>query len=76
MNFGRGGIRTLDTRLTYTRFPSVLLKPLGHSSVSENKSLSTIVDFGFIVNLIHCRILGYEVRSTKERGILQEGTPS
>jgi hypothetical protein len=44
--------------------------------VSENKSLSTIVDFGFIVNLIHCRILGYEVRSTKERGILQEGTPS
>ena len=31
--FGRGGIRTHGTRLTYTRFPSVLLKPLGHSSM-------------------------------------------
>lgn len=76
MNFGRGGIRTLDTRLTYTRFPSVLLKPLGHSSVSENKSLTKLVDFGFIVNLIHCRILEYEARRTKNREILQKGTPS
>ena len=29
---GERGIRTLDTLLTYTRFPSVLLKPLGHLS--------------------------------------------
>ena len=27
---GEGGIRTLDTLLTYTRFPGVRLKPLGH----------------------------------------------
>ena len=26
------GIRTLDTLLTHTRFPSVRLKPLGHLS--------------------------------------------
>ncbi len=33
VNGGERGIRTLDTLLTYTRFPSVLLKPLGHLSV-------------------------------------------
>ncbi|MES9961302.1 MAG: hypothetical protein ABW089_12805, partial [Sedimenticola sp.] len=27
---GEGGIRTLDTLLTYTHFPGVLLQPLGH----------------------------------------------
>jgi hypothetical protein len=27
---GERGIRTLDTLLTYTHFPGVLLKPLGH----------------------------------------------
>ena len=27
------GIRTLDTLLTHTRFPSVRLKPLGHLSI-------------------------------------------
>ena len=30
---GERGIRTLDTLLTYTRFPGVLLQPLGHLSV-------------------------------------------
>ncbi len=30
---GEGGIRTLDTRLTYTHFPGVLLQPLGHFTV-------------------------------------------
>ena len=30
--YGGGGIRTHDTGLAYTRFPSVLLRPLGHSS--------------------------------------------
>ena len=29
---GEGGIRTLGTVLTYTHFPGVLLKPLGHLS--------------------------------------------
>jgi hypothetical protein len=29
---GEGGIRTLDTLLTYTHFPGVLLQPLGHFS--------------------------------------------
>ena len=27
---GEGGIRTRDTELPYTRFPGVLLQPLGH----------------------------------------------
>ena len=29
---GAGGIRTLDTLLTYTHFPGVRLRPLGHCS--------------------------------------------
>ena len=29
------GIRTLDTLLAYTRFPSVRLRPLGHLSKSN-----------------------------------------
>ena len=33
-NDGGGGIRTHDTFVTYTRFPSVLLRPLGHSSTT------------------------------------------
>jgi hypothetical protein len=32
MSGGERGIRTLDTLLTYTHFPGVLLKPLGHLS--------------------------------------------
>src|SRR5690606_2365721 len=30
---GAGGIRTHDTLLTYTHFPGVRLRPLGHRSV-------------------------------------------
>ena len=37
--FGGGGIRTHDTLITYTRFPSVLLRPLGHSSIEIILSL-------------------------------------
>jgi hypothetical protein len=37
--FGERGIRTLDTLLTYTRFPGVLLQPLGHLS-SETKNIA------------------------------------
>ena len=32
-NGGERGIRTLDTLLTYTRFPGVLFQPLRHLSV-------------------------------------------
>ena len=32
---GERGIRTLDTLLTYTHFPGVLLQPLGHLSGFE-----------------------------------------
>ena len=34
------GIRTLDTLLTHTRFPSVRLKPLGHLSIFYLSSLN------------------------------------
>lgn len=30
MNGGEGGIRTLDTLLTYTHFPGVRFQPLSH----------------------------------------------
>ena len=30
--YGEGGIRTLGTRIEYTRVPGVHLKPLGHLS--------------------------------------------
>ena len=32
---GQGGIRTLETLLTFTRFPGVRLQPLGHLSRCE-----------------------------------------
>ena len=32
---GAGGIRTLDTLLTYTHFPGVRLRPLGHRSAAR-----------------------------------------
>ncbi len=35
MGGGEGGIRTLDTLLTHTRFPSVRLQPLSHFSISK-----------------------------------------
>lgn len=35
---GRGGIRTHGTGLAYTRFPSVLLKPLGHPSKRSTRA--------------------------------------
>ena len=39
-NGGERGIRTLGTLLTYTRFPGVLLQPLGHLSVQANAEYS------------------------------------
>ena len=38
---GWGGIRTLGTLLTYTRFPGVRLKPLGHPSREARDPSST-----------------------------------
>ena len=38
-NGGESGIRTRDTLLEYTRFPSVRLKPLGHLSTENNFSI-------------------------------------
>ena len=35
LNGGETGIRTLDTLLAYTRFPSVRLQPLGHLSIKK-----------------------------------------
>src|SRR5690606_34639154 len=40
---GEGGIRTLDTLLTYTHFPGVLLQPLGHLSKTwETQFMQTL----------------------------------
>lgn len=40
---GERGIRTLDTLLTYTRFPGVLLQPLGHlTTLLETRFPSTL----------------------------------
>ncbi len=42
-HYGGSEIRTHGTLVTYTRFPSVLLKPLGHpSKTAELKSVSWI----------------------------------
>ena len=38
---GERGIRTLGTLLTYTRFPGVLLQPLGHLSSKVNVKYSS-----------------------------------
>ena len=39
---GRGGIRTHGTLLTYTHFPGVRLKPLGHPSLQHQNNPSRI----------------------------------
>jgi len=38
---GEGGVRTLDTLLTYTHFPGVRLQPLGHLTKSFSKPHSS-----------------------------------
>jgi hypothetical protein len=43
-NGGERGIRTLDTLLTYTRFPGVLFQPLRHLSVLHVTSFQEISD--------------------------------
>lgn len=39
------GIRTLGKLETYTRFPSVLLKPLGHPSISARGVAKIVIYF-------------------------------
>ena len=36
---GEGGIRTLDTLLTYTHFPGVRFRPLSHFTVLQPHSI-------------------------------------
>ena len=38
-NGGEGGIRTLDTLLTYTHFPGVRFRPLSHFTVLKAYSI-------------------------------------
>ena len=38
---GEGGIRTLDTLLTYTHFPGVRFQPLTHFTVLSHTHLNT-----------------------------------
>ena len=44
---GAGGIRTLDTLLTYTHFPGERLRPLGHRSASSLEAGSLARSGGF-----------------------------
>ncbi len=41
---GESGIRTRDTGLPYTRFPGVLLQPLGHLSLQPHCKQPKIID--------------------------------
>ena len=40
VNGGERGIRTLDTLLTHTHFPGVLLQPLGHLTVLKAQNFT------------------------------------
>jgi hypothetical protein len=64
---GERGIRTLDTGLPYTRFPGVLLQPLGHltsalmccTSAARNPSGSAAAR----QSLFARQVLGYRAES-------------
>ena len=43
MDGGDGGIRTLDTLLTYTHFPGVRFRPLSHVSKAAYYTQKTII---------------------------------
>ncbi len=53
---GEGGIRTLDT-LPYTRFPGVLLQPLGHLTILFVKLAAqrgaNLMSIGLAVKRLH-----------------------
>ena len=50
-NGGERGIRTLETLLTLTHFPGVLLQPLGHLTVNccRFSVLETIQEHGVLI---------------------------
>src|ERR1039457_226072 len=72
INGGERGIRTLGTLLTYTRFPGVLLQPLGHLSTKVNSkySSSEIVCPAFLIYSLTtggegCRVCGGDANIMK-----------
>ena len=55
---GEGGIRTRDTELPYTRFPGVLLQPLGHLTAPEHPTIVVVWNGAhYIENLAQCKPL-------------------
>ena|GEM_PF-6345566 len=55
---GEGGIRTLDTLLTYTHFPGVRFQPLTHFTVFSPADLNT-------AQIIDCKSdLGFKLLNT------------
>ena len=68
VNGGEGGIRTLGTLFTYTRFPGVHLRPLGHlsqiiltgsekfSSASKPRTLECLVSGADYSDFVHYRV--------------------
>ena len=62
-NGGERGIRTLGTLVMYTRFPSVLLKPLGHLSYliqcKENYILNNFNALAVVIALISVGVSEY-----------------
>ena len=57
VNGGERGIRTLDTLLTHTHFPGVLLQPLGHLTVLKPRNFTQCL---FIKQ---CNLLDYFAES-------------
>ena len=55
MSGGERGIRTLDTLLTYTHFPGVLLQPLGHLSGTGRTAYMIRVALSISAPLV-CRV--------------------
>ena len=57
---GEGGIRTRGTDKPYTAFPRLLLKPLGHLSISVPLSLERIPPFCKPVRPVTLRYYSFE----------------
>ena len=53
---GERGIRTLETLLTLTHFPGVLLQPLGHLTVNCYRFLSFKLDRSTACSLLRCML--------------------
>ena len=78
-NGGRGGIRTHDTGLPHTRFPSVRLQPLGHPSAAADNAqgggsmqrrngLPGGIDFPPATSVIHAQAPSdFDIGSTRIR---------